>query len=99
LRQRRRFPVPATASPIAIPIGTRVRFTIDQLGASRRDELYVVTGEVYGVGDEGVVAFRHSNTRMCPNWVYVEVASKAAPGEKRYVGVTRHMCEPVGSWL
>jgi hypothetical protein len=71
--------------------GTRVRFTIDKLGASRRDELRWVTGESYGVGDEGHVAFPHPNRKRCPEWFYVEVESKNTPGEKRYVGVTARM--------
>ena len=75
----------------AIPIGTFVSFTTPSLGASRRDELHATTGEVYGPGDSGVVAFPHPNRKACPNWVYVEVDSKEIPGEKRYVGVTARM--------
>ena len=73
--------------------GTRVRFTCDGLGASRREDLSRVTGEVYGVGDEGIVAFRHPNKARLPEWFYVEVNSKGVTGEKRYVGVTGSMYE------
>lgn len=82
MKDREKFP---------IPIGKKVRFTIDNLGASLRDALYASTGETYGPDDVGTVAFMHPNTKLCPDWAYVEVDSKAAPGEKRYVGVTQRM--------
>ncbi len=71
--------------------GTRVGFLTNNLGASKQDELYGVTGEIYGVGDSGKVAFNHPNKKACPDWFYVEVESKEEPGEKRYVGVTARM--------
>jgi hypothetical protein len=77
------------------PVGSRVRFTADKLGASKRDELWCVTGEDYGAGDEGVVAFPHPNKKNLPDWFYVEVDSKEEPGEKRYIGVSPRMVEAV----
>jgi hypothetical protein len=87
----------STASkPKALPgIGDKVRFITDQLGASRRDELYQVTSDTYGIGDEGYVAFYHPNQKTCPDWFYVEVDSKTEPGVKLYVGITTRMCEPL----
>ena len=68
-------------------VGKCVEFLSDELGASRSpDELFVVTDEVYGIGDSGTVAFPHPNPKL-KGWWYVEVDSKAEPGEKRYVGV------------
>jgi hypothetical protein len=72
---------------MAFKKGERVRFTTEGLGASKADELYCVTGETYGPGDEGTVAFRHPNKKALPDWFYVEVPSKSEPGAMRYVGV------------
>lgn len=76
--------------------GTRVRFTVDGLGASKFNELHhFATGDVYNRGDEGVVAFRHPNKKNCPDWFYVEVPSKEEPGALRYVGVSAAYVEVV----
>lgn len=75
------------------PIGTRVRFTCDRLGASKREDLGHTTGDVYGAKDTGLVVFVHPNARACWDWFYVEVGSKLVPGEKRYVGVTADMVQ------
>jgi hypothetical protein len=81
-------------------IGTRVRFTRDNLGASRRDDLcHIVAAEAFGQGDAGTVAFMHPNQkpspRGCKGWFYVEVESKTEPGVKLYVGVHPAMVEAV----
>lgn len=75
-------------------IGSKVRFTRNGLGLSRRDDLSRVVAETVNAGDVGTVAFRHPNKRMCPDWVYVEVESKAEPGTKLYAGVGPSMIEP-----
>jgi len=73
-------------------VGTRVRFLLEGLGASRRDDLSHFTRETYGVEDEGVIAFAHPNPSVrTVGWVFVEVASKECPGEKRYVAVRSGM--------
>ena len=69
-----------------VEIGTPVRFLLNKLGASRRDQLFAVTGDDFGIGDGGVVAFAHPNQKACRGWVYVEVESKVTD-EKLYVGV------------
>lgn len=85
----------------AIPVGTLVRFTADNLGASKIDELSRVTGDRYGVGDSGVVAFAHPNPALAARWFYVQVKAKTPPtpegdgDEFLYVGVTDRMCEAV----
>jgi len=83
----------AKRSAFPFPPGSRVKFTINNLGASLRTELSRVTEETYGTDDAGVVAFAHPNRKACPDWVYVEVDSKNEPGAKRYVGVNPHMVE------
>lgn len=74
------------------PIGTKVRFTVDGLGASERDNLGRVTSEVYGIGDTGTVHYAHPNPQ-CKGWFYVEVESRRERGHKLYVGVAPHMVE------
>jgi len=76
-------------------LGTKVRFLVDGLGASRRDELFAVVEDTYGTVDEGVVAFKHPNQQACRGWVYVEVTGKSDPAEKLYVGVSPTMVEAV----
>lgn len=81
---------------LPIPVGTRVRFKQDDLGASERDDLGHTVEERFGAGDEGVVVFGHPNARNpCFNerfrrqlaqTVYVEVESRERPGHKLYVG-------------
>jgi hypothetical protein len=76
-----------------VPAGAKVRFTMDSLGASRRDDLGHVVAETFGIGDEGQAAFIHPH-KMCAatGWFYVEVVSKVN-GEKLYVGVRSGMWE------
>jgi hypothetical protein len=83
-----------TSTGTVIAQGTRVRFTRNGLGVSRRDDLsHVVASEVANIGDVGTVAFRHPNVTKCADWVYVEVDSKTEPGLKLYVGVSPSMIE------
>lgn len=78
----------------SIPVGTRVKFTLDRLGACpNKEDLFHTTEEIYGAGDVGIVSFPHPNRVALPDWFYVEVDSKEKPGEKRYVGVSEHMVE------
>lgn len=83
----------------ALPRGTRVRFTVKNLGASERDDLGHVTEDFYGPADTGVVGFPHANQRAdgCRDWVFVEVDSKSGPARKLYVGVHPSMIEAVSS--
>jgi hypothetical protein len=67
--------------------GIKVRFLIDDLGASEPDNLTRVTDDVYGKGDTGILAFEHPNTKLT-GWVYIEVDSKSEPFRKLYVPVS-----------
>lgn len=95
----------------AFGIGRRVRFTRDNLSASKLGELHAVVTTKFGRGDEGVVAFRHPNFARLPNWFYVQVVQTApAPASADwhfnysrgfhrvlYVGVTESMVETVAA--
>lgn len=70
-------------------LGPRVRFAMPNLGASAPQTLFCATGDLYGPEDEGVVAFAHPNSKMCPDWYYVEVDSKIGEPRKLYVGAPR----------
>ena len=73
--------------------GTRVRFTVDRLGASEINNLGVIVAEPWGIGDEGVVSFPHPNRNLAnEGWVYVEVRSRI-DGRPLYVGVSQRMIE------
>jgi hypothetical protein len=77
-------------------VGQHVRFKMDNLGASERGALHRTTGDVYGSGDEGIVAFCHPNRILARvGWVYVEVSSKTRPWEKLYVGCLPRMFDLV----
>lgn len=74
--------------------GTRVRFTIEDLGASRRDDLSRVVRETPAVGQEGIVAFAHPNPRLASEgWFFVAIDSREERGTTLYVGVTLRMVE------
>ena len=76
--------------------GMRVRFLINNLGASLRNDLSHTVEEVFGLGDAGTVVFQHSNVALrSEGWWYVEVARKVAPGLALYVGVTPEIVEEV----
>jgi len=81
--------------PIAVSVGTAVRFTVNGLGASERDNLNAVTGDTYGVDEVGTVAFRHPNVAALPHWFYVQVWSKSGKPRDLFVGVDLNMCEVI----
>lgn len=74
--------------------GPRVRFLVDNLAASEPENMMRCTGDEYGIGDSGIVAFEHLNPKVRKGWVYVEVDSKSGPARKLYVGVGPDMYEP-----
>lgn len=75
--------------------GTKVRFTLDHLGASERHVLHRVVDEEFGREDTGVVSFEHPAKHMAKEgWFYVEVSSKV-DGRKLYVGITANECEEI----
>ena len=78
--------------------GQRVRFTIDGLGSSPPDELYLCTADIYNIGEGGILAFPHPNQKPapgCKGWWGVEVDSKTGEPRKLIVWASPGMFEVI----